>query len=99
MSKNSYAVQVEGDAMVSADNPRISLYHGDYVMVDPDIPPHHGCIVMAQSIDKDDLKIRKYVVDGNDIFLHAHDSRYPAIIFDSNVKLQGVVTATMRTLV
>lgn len=91
-----FALIAEGDAMVSTTNQKLSIFDGDTVAIDSSREPTNGCMVAVMI--GDDIKIRLYAVDGNDIFLNAADSRIPSTILDEKIKLCGVVIQVTRDI-
>ena len=45
---NQFAIKIVGNCMVDPDDPRNSIYDGDYVIVDPDAPVANGDVVVAR---------------------------------------------------
>ncbi len=92
MSIKSYAIRVVGRSMVSSNNPAKSLYDGDIVIVDPELKPKEGALVLCK-ISEHEARFRQYNTDGNAVVLQALDPQYPALyLTDPNVKIIGVVT-------
>ena len=56
-NKKQFAVRVEGNCMVDPEDPQNSIYHGNYIIVDPDAEATPGDVVLAR-IEED----RKSVV-------------------------------------
>lgn len=67
-SPNQFAIRVEGDCMVDPDDPENSIYHGNYIVVDPDIQPVNGHVVVAR-IDTEYSTIKRMFVHGDTIRL------------------------------
>jgi len=72
---NLIAVQVRGNAMVSMNEPRLSLYEGDTVIVDKEAKPQHGDIVLAIQKGEEEAILRNYSVEGKKINLIPLDTK------------------------
>ena len=45
---NQFAIKIVGNCMVDPDDPRNSIYDGDYVIVDPDAEARDGDVIVAR---------------------------------------------------
>lgn len=45
---NQFAIKITGNCMVDPDDPRNSIYDGDYVIVDPDAEARNGDVIVAR---------------------------------------------------
>lgn len=45
---NQFAIKIVGNCMVDPDDPRNSIYDGDYVIVDPDAEARNGDVIVAR---------------------------------------------------
>jgi repressor LexA len=59
--KNQFAIRVEGNCMVDPGDAENSIYHGNYVIVDPDIIPMNGDVVIVR-LDKEYSTIKRLFV-------------------------------------
>ncbi len=96
MEKNIYAFMAVGDAMVSSIDQRNSIHNGDQLIVDKAMKPVSGSIVIFT--EGDDVKVRKYLQDGSDVFLQALNSSLPLIPLTNEIQLAGVVQGINRLL-
>jgi DNA polymerase V len=87
----SFVFRVSGSSMVDA-----GLNDNDVVVVDRDVKPCHGHIVIA--IVEGGFVVRQLVVRQGVPYLEARNSRmhYPETIADENVEIWGVVRAGVR---
>jgi SOS-response transcriptional repressor LexA len=67
-NQNQFAIKVEGDCMVDPDDHENSIYHGQYVIVDPDVQPINGNVVVAR-IDREYSTIKRMFVHNDTIKL------------------------------
>lgn len=77
-SPNQFAIRVEGDCMVDPNDVDNSIYHGNYVIVDPDIQAVNGDIVIAR-IDTEFSTIKRMFIKGEIIKLIPDNPKYQAI--------------------
>lgn len=98
VSKKSFCIEIEGDAMVSTTEPSKSLFPGFIAIVDPERQINSGDIVFAE-LNQKDLKIRQYMRDGNEIILKSHNNSYSIIPVDLNTKIIGVIVSIQKNLV
>lgn len=94
MLKKGFSVPVIGNAMTSSG--KDSLHDGDVVVIDPTKTPASGSVVLISI--RDEMKIRKYVQDGSDIFLESTNRQLPLIKLDDEVKIYGVVIQVSRKI-
>jgi transcriptional regulator with XRE-family HTH domain len=95
ISKKSFFIKIEGDAMISIAEPSKSLFPDELALIEPSLCPDSGSIVLAE-INNKDLKIRQYMKDGNEELLKAHNNSYPLIRMDDDIKILGVVVLTQK---
>lgn len=95
LGKKSFAVLIEGDAMIAHANPSLSYFPGEIAAVDPDRILASGDVVLAY-IPESGVKIRQYIKDGSEALLTPYNSSYDKISIKENIKIIGVVIATQR---
>ena len=80
-SARSFAMMVEGESMVSTSGRQQSLPPGSKVIVDPDVDPYEGAIVVAArpGVADDEATIKRYSRDGNQFMLIPNNSQYPTL--------------------
>ena len=87
--ERSFMLRVSGDSMVGA-----GIYDGDLIVVDTKIQPTHGLIVVALIDGGYTVKyLRK---KGNKNYLKAANPKYNDIYPESEFKIVGVVTGSVR---
>lgn len=67
-SDKQFAVRVEGNCMVDPEDPQNSIYHGNYIIVDPDADATNGDVVLAR-IDEEYSTIKRMFVKGKEVKL------------------------------
>ena len=85
----TYLLKVEGDSMIEA-----GIHHGDLVLVQKNLSPKSGDIVVAQVDGEWTLKY--FNKKGNKIHLKAANSKYPLISPKQELIIAGVVIANVR---
>lgn len=87
-SSGSFAYQMDGDVMISASGRGIP--DGALAIVDPEIPPLSGRIVIAEHDSTGQLLCRRLMVEGGESLLVPLNNRYPVRSLDGH-KIVGVV--------
>ncbi len=85
----TYLLKVDGDSMVDA-----GIHPGDLVLVQKDLCPKDGDIVVAQVDGEWTLKY--FVKRGKDIVLKSANRKYPPIMPRRELVVAGVVIADIR---
>lgn len=67
-NKKQFAVRVEGNCMVDPADPQNSIYHGNYIIVDPEAEASSGDVVLAR-IEGDYSTIKRFFPKGKEIKL------------------------------
>ncbi|VUC85020.1 XRE family transcriptional regulator [Raoultella terrigena] len=68
------------------------------MIVDPDIEPQHGKIVVARIDGTNEATVKKLVIDGSQKFLVPLNPRYPNIAINGNCIIIGVVKGVQYEL-
>ena len=87
--ERSFMLRVSGDSMIEA-----GIYDGDLIVVDKKIPPTHGVIVVA--IIDGGYTVKYLRKKGNKNYLKAANPKYKDIYPESEFKIVGVVTGSVR---
>lgn len=90
VSSKAFALRVVGDSMVSQSG-SVSIPEGSIVIVDPEITPESGKIVIAKLEDSNEATIKKLVIDGPNKYLMPLNTRYSPIYINGNCSIIGVV--------
>lgn len=84
-----FILRATGDSMIGA-----GIFDGDWLIVDPHAPHHHGDIVVA--LIGDDATVKRFIQKDNLAYLKAENPKYSNIYPDQEWKVQGKVTAVVR---
>ena len=60
---HQFAIKVEGNCMENPDDPRNSIYDGDYIIIDPDVCATNGDVVLARISKEYSTIKRMYAVE------------------------------------
>lgn len=89
--KNTFALKVDSDSMVSPD-PRAKSYPtGTIIFVDPDAEISNGSRVVARKSTSTEATFKEYIKDGGDNYLKPINPQYPTVQMDSDTVIIGVV--------
>ena len=69
----------------------ITIPEGTLILVDPDIAPENGKLVVAKLDGTDEATFKKLVIDAGMKFLRPLNPTYPAIPINGNCQILGVV--------
>ncbi|WP_255253705.1 LexA family protein [Kosakonia pseudosacchari] len=90
VSPYAFSLRVTGDSMSSPPGSGVSLPDGSLVIVDPDIEPVSGKIVVARLNGSSESTIKKLVVDGPNMYLMPLNPAYRPIPIDTSCEIVGV---------
>ncbi|WP_249213181.1 MULTISPECIES: LexA family transcriptional regulator [unclassified Tatumella] len=90
VSSYSFALRVSGDSMSSPAGHGISIPNGSIVIVDPQIEPVNGKIVVARLRGTSEATVKKLVIDGPNTYLMPLNPLYMPIPVDTNCEIVGV---------
>ena len=66
--EKQFAIKVEGNCMVDPKDPQNSIFNGDYVVIDPQVVPYDGDIVLAR-ISEEYSTIKRMYIKGDYVYL------------------------------
>ncbi len=92
MPKESFLLKIKGDSLKDA-----YIFSGDIVIVNPNLFPKNGKLVVA--VLDDSAVVKKYYLNQNKIELHSENPEYKPIIISKThfgFKLVGVVVGVYR---
>ena len=95
VSSNSFALRVNGNSMQDANNPR-SIPDGAIVIVDPNLDPKSGDIVVARLNGSSTVK--KFVIDGDNYYLTPLNPDYRPIVMQPPMEIIGVAKSARISL-
>lgn len=79
-TQKQFAIRVEGDCMVDPDDPANSIYHGNYVIVDPEAPAEEEDVVLARISDEYSTIKRLFYKDKDTVELLPDNPKYKPIV-------------------
>lgn len=90
-SRRAFALKVRGESMIDA-----GIYEGDIVIVEPGLPKSGD--IVAALIDNE-TTLKRFIQQGSNApFLKAENAAYPSLHPVSELVIQGVVKAVVRTM-
>lgn len=88
-SDNAFWLRVVGDSMTAPMG--LSIVEGMLILVDPDVAPESGNLVVAKLDGTDEATFKKLVIDAGMKFLKPLNPSYPSIPINGNCRIIGVV--------
>ena len=89
-SSNAFWLRVVGDSMTSPIG--LSITEGMLILVDPDIAPENGKLVVAKLDGTDEVTFKKLAIDAGQKYLRPLNPSYRSIEINGNCQIVGVVT-------
>ncbi|QEW34371.1 LexA family transcriptional regulator [Erwinia billingiae] len=90
VSPFSFSLKVQGDSMFNPSGHGVSIPEGSLVIVDPEVEPLSGRIVVARLNASNEATVKRLVVDGPNTYLMPLNPAYKPIPFDGNGEIIGV---------
>lgn len=88
-SEDSFWLDVQGDSMTSPVG--LSIPEGMVILVDPEVEPRSGKLVVAKLDGVNEATFKKYVVDSGRKYLKPLNPQYQMMEIDGQCKIIGVV--------
>lgn len=88
-SDSSFWLDVKGDSMTSPVG--LSIPEGMVILVDPEVEPRNGKLVVAKLDNESEATFKKLVIDAGRKFLKPLNPQYPMIPINGNCQIIGVV--------
>lgn len=88
-SDDSFWLDVKGDSMTSPAG--LSIPEGAAILVDPEVEPINGKLVVAKLEGDNEATFKKLVIDAGRRFLKPLNPHYPMIEINGNCRIIGVV--------
>lgn len=92
---NQFAIKIVGNCMVDPDDPRNSIYDGDYVIVDPDAEVLNGDVIVAR-LDGEYSTVKRMYKHGAEVHLVPDNPKCEAIIRTGATFIVGKVIDVYR---
>jgi transcriptional regulator with XRE-family HTH domain len=90
VSEKAFLYEAVGSAMFNSQNPKESISPGELVLVDPDIAPQSGELVLVKFAESD-IRIRQYQEDGAKKFFKAFENHNPIEAFIDGIVILGTI--------
>ncbi|MDE9519874.1 LexA family transcriptional regulator [Xenorhabdus bovienii] len=88
-SSDSFWLEVKGDSMTSPSG--LSIPEGMMILVDPEVAPVNGKLVVAKLERENEATFKQYIVDAGNYYLKPLNPQYRMIPIKGNCKIIGVV--------
>ncbi|MDE1488912.1 LexA family transcriptional regulator [Xenorhabdus bovienii] len=88
-SNDSFWLEVKGDSMTSPSG--LSIPEGMMILVDPEVAPVNGKLVVAKLERENEATFKQYIVDAGNYYLKPLNPQYRMIPLHGNCKIIGVV--------
>ncbi|MCA6221912.1 LexA family protein [Photorhabdus antumapuensis] len=88
-SNESFWLEVKGDSMTSQSG--LSIPEGMMILVDPEVAPASGKLVVAKLEQENEATFKQYIVDAGQHYLKPLNPQYRMIPINGNCKIIGVV--------
>ncbi|MBZ7547909.1 LexA family transcriptional repressor [Klebsiella oxytoca] len=88
-SEDSFWLDVKGDSMTSPAG--LSIPEGAAILVDPEVEPINGKLVVAKLDGENEATFKKLVIDAGRKFLKPLNPQYPMLEVNGNCRIIGVV--------
>lgn len=88
-SEGSFWLEVKGDSMTAPSG--LSIPEGTVILVDPEVEPMNGKLVVAKLENENEATFKKYVVDAGNKYLKPLNPQYNLIPINGNCRIVGVV--------
>ncbi|HBR3463180.1 LexA family transcriptional regulator [Klebsiella pneumoniae] len=88
-SEDSFWLDVQGDSMTAPAG--LSIPEGMVILVDPEVEPRNGKLVVAKLEGENEATFKKLVIDAGRKFLKPLNPQYPMLEVNGNCKIIGVV--------
>jgi len=92
----AFWLQVRGDAMTAPIG--ISVAQGMMILVDPDIEPEPGKMVVARTPGSEEATFRQLMEESGQLYLKPLNPTYPKTVFDEHCRIIGVVVQATTKL-
>lgn len=91
----AYAMRVVGDSMENSTGKRPTYPSGSIIIVDPDISPISGCVVIVKIQGTRHAALRLLIEEHGEKWLKPLNSKYSISRFTEKDKIEGVIRQTI----
>lgn len=95
VSEKSFAFEVVGITMQNSHSPAQGVMPEEIVLVDPELEPKIGQLVLARFSEKD-IRIRQLQIDGAQRFLKTFEPHLPPEIIGDQITIVGTIVGAWR---
>ncbi|MER1780067.1 LexA family protein [Proteus mirabilis] len=88
-SNDSFWLDVVGDSMTSSSG--LSIPEGMIILVDPNVEPTNGKLVVAKLESENETTFKQYIIDAGHHYLKPLNPQYRMISINGNCRIVGVV--------
>lgn len=88
-SERSFWLEVRGDSMTSPSG--LSIPEGMVILVDPNVEPVNGKLVVAKLENENEATFKQYITDAGNHYLKPLNPQYRMIPINGNCRIVGVV--------
>lgn len=88
-SESSFWLDVKGDSMTAPVG--LSIPEGMAILIDPEVEPRNGKLVVAKLDSENEATFKKLVIDAGRKFLKPLNPHYPMTEINGNCRIVGVV--------
>jgi len=88
-SEQSFWLEVKGDSMTAPAG--LSIPEGMVILIDPEVEPTNGKLVIAKLETENEATFKKYVIDAGNRYLKPLNPQYSMIPINGNCRIIGVV--------
>lgn len=94
--KNTFALTVESDSMVSTSTSSKSYPLGTVIFIDPDVKAVNGAKVIAKKSKTKEATFKQYIIDGGEIYLKPLNPQYPTLLVDHDTVIVGSIIGSFQ---
>ncbi|WP_323116263.1 LexA family protein, partial [Klebsiella variicola] len=88
-SEDSFWLEVKGDSMTAPSG--LSIPEGMVILVDPEVEPSSGKLVVAKIDTDNEATFKQYIVDAGNHYLKPLNPQYRMTAINGNCRIIGVV--------
>ena len=94
--KNTFALTVESDSMVSTSTSSKSYPLGTVIFIDPDVKAVNGAKVIAKKSKTKEATFKQYIIDGGESYLKPLNPQYPTLLVDQDTVIVGSIIGSFQ---
>jgi len=94
--KNTFALTVQSDSMVSPSTSSKSYPLGTVIFIDPDVNAVNGAKVIAKKSKTKEATFKQYIIDGGESYLKPLNPQYPTLLVDHDTVIVGSIIGSFQ---